>query len=90
MKVVQTATFAKQLKKLHSNQKKDLDRATMEIIGDPTIGDEKKGDLAGVHVYKFSMVNQQTLLAYEFQEIEGIVLLLSLGSHENFYRDLKN
>ena len=90
MQIVQTPTFAKQLKKLHSNQKKDLDRAIHAIIDNPKIGDEKKGDLAGVQVYKFSMINQQTLLAYEYQDAEGIVLLLSLGSHENFYRDLNN
>ncbi|MBA3954953.1 type II toxin-antitoxin system RelE/ParE family toxin [Candidatus Dependentiae bacterium] len=89
MKVVQTPTFTKQLKKLHSNQKKDLDRAVMEIINNPDIDNEKKGDLSGVQVYKFSMVKQLILLAYEHQEDEEQLILLSLGSHENFYRDLK-
>lgn len=89
MKIVQTPIFAKQVKKLHSNQKKDLDHAIHTIIDNPKVGDEKKGDLAGVQVYKFSMVNQQTLLAYEYQETEEMLLLLSLGSHENFYRNLK-
>lgn len=90
MNIVQTPTFTKQLKKLHSNQKKDVDRAIKEILNDPNIGDAKKGDLAGVLVYKFSIIKQQTLLAYEYQETEDLLILLSLGSHENFYRDLKN
>lgn len=89
MEIVQAPTFAKQIKKLHKNQKKDLDSAILLIIDNPKIGDVKKGDLAGVQVYKFSMVNQQTLLAYEYQDADEILLLLALGSHENFYRDLK-
>jgi mRNA-degrading endonuclease YafQ of YafQ-DinJ toxin-antitoxin module len=89
MKILQTPTFAKQLKKLHGNQKKDLDNAIIAVVSNPTIGDLKKGDLNGVHVYKFNMVKQLTLLAYEYQEDEQELILLSLGSHENFYRDLK-
>lgn len=89
MTILQTPTFAKQLKKLHDNQKKDLHRAIMEVASDPAIGDLKKGDLSDVHVYKFSMTKQLALLAYEYQEDEQQLMLLSLGSHENFYRDLK-
>lgn len=90
MNIVQTTTFAKQIKKLHKNQKHDLDQALKEIIEDPMMGDLKKGDLNGIRVYKFSMVNQLTLLAYEFNEDKFLLVLLALGSHENFYRDLKN
>ncbi len=89
MKILQTPTFAKQIKKLHSNQKEDLDVAITAIVANPSIGDLKKGDLNGIRVYKFSMVKQLTLLAYEYQDNEQLVLLFSLGSHENFYRDLK-
>ena len=35
------------------------------------------------------MNRQLILLAYEFFETEQIIKLLALGSHENFYRDLK-
>ena len=89
MNILQTPTFAKQIKKLHSNQKSDLDKAIKKIAQDHSIGDMKKGDLNGIQVYKFKMVNQLTLLAYEFHEDRLCVLLLALGSHENFYRDLK-
>jgi mRNA-degrading endonuclease YafQ of YafQ-DinJ toxin-antitoxin module len=89
MKILQTPTFSKQVKKLHANQKKDLDLAITTVIDNPAIGALKKGDLNGVQVYKFSMVKQLTLLAYEWQEHEDALILLSLGSHENFYRDLK-
>lgn len=85
--IVQTPLFQKQVKKLHTNQKKELDHAIKEIVKDPSLGDEKKGDLIGIQVYKFKMINQLTLLAYELNQKQ--LILLSLGTHENFYRDLK-
>jgi mRNA-degrading endonuclease YafQ of YafQ-DinJ toxin-antitoxin module len=88
MKILQTPTFARQVKKLHKNQKKDLDKAVESVSIDPLLGEMKKGDLVGVRVYKFKMIDQLTLLAYQFENNE-ILILLMLGSHENFYRDLK-
>ncbi len=89
MNVLQSSTFCKQAKKLHKNQKQDLDKAVTIVLADPSIGDMKKGDLSGVQVYKFKMVGQLTLLAYELYNDELCLVLLALGSHENFYRDLK-
>jgi mRNA interferase RelE/StbE len=47
----------------------------------------KKGDLAGVLVHKFQCLDRRFLLAYEFDP--NTRLLLLVGTHENFYRDLK-
>jgi mRNA interferase RelE/StbE len=87
MKIEQTKTFVRLVKKLHDNQKTDLHAAIQHIVQNPADGDMKRGDLAGVRVYKFTMVNQLTLLAY-LHEPDRIVLLM-VGTHENFYRDLK-
>jgi mRNA-degrading endonuclease YafQ of YafQ-DinJ toxin-antitoxin module len=93
MKIYQTAIFERTTKKPHSNQKKLLKDAIASIAKNPTAGEQKKGDLAGVYVHKFQMVNQFTLLAYTYEEKpnneDSILTLLSLGTHENFYRDLK-
>ncbi len=89
MQVVETPTFSKQIKKLHKNQKKDLDKAIKDVIKDPSVGEMKKGDLRGIQVYKFKMVKQLTLVAYEFDGHKKQLILFALGSHENFYRDLK-
>ena len=89
MKVVQTPTFKKTIKKLHVNQKKDVDAAVKTIMENPLIGEPKVGDLAGILVHKFKMVKRLTLLAYTYQEKVVTLTLLALGSHENFYRDLK-
>lgn len=84
-----TPTFKRAVKRLHKQHKKELDGAVRAIATDPAIGESKIGDLAGVRVHKFKMRSQTTLLAYEFLEADGAVKLLALGSHENFYRDLK-
>lgn len=89
MKVFQSRQFAKAVKKLHSNQKSDLDKAVQLLIADPMIGDSKAGDLAGVRVHKFKIVNQLNLLAYSYEDEILTLTLLAIGSHENFYRDLK-
>lgn len=87
VQVLQSAMFKRAYKRLHPNQKADVDDAVECIILNPGIGEAKKGDLAGVFVHKFSCTGQLTLLAYEYDP--GTRLLLLLGSHENFYRDLK-
>lgn len=78
------------VKRLHTNQKKDLDSAIKAIIENPAIGQTKVGDLAGVCVYKFRMVNQLALLAYCYDKAKLTLTLLTFGSHKNFYRDIKN
>ena len=87
VQVLQSAVFKRAYKRLHPNQKADVDDAVADIVQDPTLGEAKKGDLAGVFVHKFKSSGQLTLLAYEYDP--GTRLLLLLGSHENFYRELK-
>lgn len=84
----QKPSFKRAYKKLHSNQRGAVHDAIRAVVADPALGEEKKGDLAGVFVYKFDCVNQQYLLAYQWDETKRI--LLALGPHENFYRDLKH
>ena len=87
IQVLQTNVFLRAYKKLHDNQKDAVDQAVADIIRDPVIGEAKKGDLTGVYVHKFDCVNQLFLLAYEYDPITRVLLLV--GTHENFYRNLK-
>ena len=89
MLIIQTRRFEKAVKKLHKSQKNDLDKAIRTIVENPNCGEEKKGDLAGTRVYKFKMQKQLTLLAYEYESKTITLTLMAIGSHENFYRDLK-
>lgn len=87
VRILQSAAFRRAYKRLHPNQKADVDSAVEAIVIDPTAGEAKKGDLAGVYVYKFKCVGQLALLAYEYDPATRMLLLL--GSHENCYRELK-
>ena len=79
--------FKRVYKKLTAGQQAVVDDAVRVIVAEPEVGEAKKGDLTGVHVHKFPLNRQQMLLAYEWDPKTRVLLLL--GSHENFYRDLK-
>lgn len=87
--VLQTPSFKKAVKKLKPNQKKELDSAVKELMENPTLGEQKKGDLSFLRVHKFKMNEQLTLLGYSFNDGMLTLELMALGTHENFYRDLK-
>jgi len=88
-RVLQTPSFKKAVKKLKPSQKKDLDSAIKDIMGKPALGEQKKGDLSFLRVHKFKMDKQLTLLGYSFNDGTLTLELMTLGSHENFYRDIK-
>ena len=85
--VLQMPAFKRAYKKLHDSEQALVDQAVSLIVSNPSVGEEKKGDLAGVYVVKVPVNRQQMLLAYEWDPATRILLLL--GSHENFYRTLK-
>ena len=89
MEILQTRQFKQVVKKLNVNQKEELDEAIKAIVENPFIGQQKTGDLYFLRVYKFHMSNQLTLLGYSYEEKLVTLTLLHLGSHENFYRDIK-
>lgn len=85
--ILQMPAFKRAYKKLPAAQRAVVDDAVDLIAANPALGDAKKGDLAGVYVYKFPLNRQEMLLAYEWDPRTRLLLLL--GSHENFHRDLK-
>ena len=87
MKVFQSRSFAKKVKMLNKQEKSILDDQIRSILKDPSIGNEKKGDLKGIFVHKFKVKATQYLLAYRI--FEDNLELVMLGPHENYYRDLK-
>ena len=89
MIVKQTSIFKRRVKKMHATEKKSLDKVVKEIISDPSIGDMKTGDLGGIQVYKYKLNTQQYLVAYQYVDEELLLTFIEHGTHENFYRDLK-
>ena len=48
--IIQSPIFAKQKKKLHKNQLKNLDNAVKMIFENPDIGNMKVEDLQGIRI----------------------------------------
>tara|TARA_R110001592_G_C13187169_1_gene751809 strand:+ start:2919 stop:3194 length:276 start_codon:yes stop_codon:yes gene_type:complete len=88
MKIVQSGSFRRKAKKLHTAEKAALDRAVKKIASSPESGASKKGDLAGVRVFKYKVKAQQYLLAYDYDAEFELITLLAVGTHENFYRNI--
>lgn len=90
MKILQTNRFKNAAQKLHKNQKEALKTAIQKIEKNIIIGDLKTGDLAEIRVYKFRILYQRVLLAYHYEISDDLLTLISLDTHENFYKNLKN
>jgi len=89
MKIYLSRSFGKKVNKFNEKEKYELDNEIKQIIQNPLIGTEKKGDLRGVFVHKFNLQNQLYLLSYRFIKEESLELIM-IGPHENYYRDLKS
>ena len=87
MKIYQSRSFEKKVKKMSKPEKEVLDREIKKIAENPSIGEEKKGDMRGVFVHKFKLKTTQYLLAY--RKVGDDLELVMIGPHENYYRDLK-
>jgi mRNA-degrading endonuclease RelE of RelBE toxin-antitoxin system len=88
MKIIQSRSFEKKVKKFSKQEKKMLDVQVLKIARNPSVGAEKKGDLRSVFVHKFKIKNTQYLLSYRF--VGDDLELIMIGPHENYYRDLKS
>ena len=87
MKIIQSPSFNRRVKKFHKSEKEELDTQIRGIASNPSIGQEKKGDLKGIFVYKFKIKTIQCLLAYRTRSDQ--IELIMIGPHESFYRELK-
>jgi len=88
MKIYQSRSFANKVKRFSKQEKEALDEEIKKIAENPLIGEEKKGDLRGVCIYKFKIKTIQYLLSYRM--MKDVLELIMIGPHENYYRDLKS
>jgi mRNA interferase RelE/StbE len=87
MRIYQSRSFEKRIKRMHKQEKERLDQEIRNIAGNPFIGEEKRGDLRGIFVHKFKIKMAEYLLAYKM--VGDDLELIMIGAHENYYRDLK-
>ena len=88
---------AKFLKKLKDKKLKRLYKQAIDaILENPTIGEEKTGDLKGVRGYDifYNRINYELAYTIEYVQEEGkdesdMVVVIMAGTRENFYSQLK-
>jgi mRNA interferase RelE/StbE len=85
MKVYQSRSFEKKVKRFSPTEKTALDQEIKKIMQDPSFGEEKKGDLRGIYVHEFKIKIIQYLLSYRM--VGNDLELIMIGTHENYYRD---
>ena len=79
--------FRKFVKKQTRPLQLSIEDEIEKILENPAIGESKKGDLMGFRVHKFTFKKQRLLIAYKVSPNE--MLFYMVGSHKNFYRNLK-
>ena len=88
---------AKFLKKLKDKKLKSLYKEAIDaILEDPTIGEEKSGDLKGIRGYDIyhNRINYELAYTVEYIQADGkddpdVVVVIMAGTRENFYDELK-
>ncbi len=66
-----------------------MDAAAEAVYQAPHAGERSKGELATQWAFKFKGQGQLYLLNYTLDEGVKLDYLEAIGSHENFYRDIK-
>ena len=87
MKTFYKPPFKKFVKKQARPLQLSIEDEIESIIENPAVGETKKGDLQGFQVHKFAYKKQKLLIAYRVSETG--ILFYMVGTHENFYRNLK-
>jgi len=82
---------ARYFKKLKDKILKEKFQQEIEaVLADPSIGEAKTGDLAGVFCCNIHHQKNNYELAYTLVEQDGeVVVIILAGTRENFYEELK-
>jgi len=82
---------ARYLKKIKEKPLKDaFQKAVNEILKNPYMGEPKTGYLAGVYCYNVYYNKANYELAYTIvEETDLTVVVILVGTRENFYEELK-
>lgn len=87
--VVILNSAAKQLRNLDKSVKNRIIAALKQIAENPWSGERLKGDLAAVYSYHLKVAGVEYRIAYQIEEQEIVVVVIQIGTRENFYEELK-
>lgn len=81
----------KYIKKLkEKNLKEKFKLAILQIQKNPYIGKAKKGDLTNIYGFDVFYNKTNYEIAYQIYQDKNVVVIILLGTRENFYNTLKN
>lgn len=80
---------AKQLSKFDKPVRKKIIGVLGEIAENPFIGERLKGGLATLYSYHLKATGIEYRIAYQIKEQEVVVIIMQIGTRENFYEELK-
>ncbi len=94
MNVTYKRPFALYVKKTKKPLQLKIEDVVLDIQKNPALGAAKVGDLKGIFVCKFKFNQQEYLVAYKFEKDQKHLSIFwihfyKVGSHENFYDELK-
>jgi len=94
MKISYKRPFTQFVKKANKPLQLAIEDRVLEICTNPYLGESKAGDLKGIFVFKFRFNQQEFLIAYRLESYLRAIEVISIhfyqiGSHENFYAELK-
>ena len=69
MRIIQSRSFEKKVRRFQKQQKKVLGQEVRKIAGNPSSGEEKRGELRGVFVYKFGNRRWRTCVSRAYYAI---------------------
>lgn len=72
--------------KFNKNEKLKLDDVIKTIVKNPNIGEEKKGGLKGIYLYKFKIEENLYLLSYRIKADR--IEFITFGPYEKYYKNL--
>ena len=87
MVILYKSPFKKFVKKQNRAFQLAIEDEAEYIKNSPEIGETKKGDLSDILIHKFDFQRQGYLMAYKLQKDH--ITYYMIGTHENFYRELK-
>lgn len=80
---------ARQLKKFDKPIRTKIVNVLEKIAKNPFIGDMLKGDLSTIYSYHLKVTGIEYRIAYQIKEQEIVVVIMQIGTRENFYDQLK-
>lgn len=83
------SSAAKQLSEFNKPVRNKIIAVLGEIAENPFVGDCLNGDLATLYSYHLKAAGVEYRIAYQTKEQEVVVIVMQIGTRENFYKELK-